>query len=117
MALHHTLDKEFHRIKPCAAGATSPNKLDKGWRLRLSYLDGNAELAEEQVLPERVMRPDANRVLATLGTVQLTTDEVAWLRDALAELWVVMDRQDSIDQAKVDARRAQNARTAGKDPR
>jgi hypothetical protein len=110
-----TVDSTFHRILPCAAGARSPNKLDKGWRLRLSYLDGNAELAEEQVLPERVMRPDANRILATLGSVQLTTDEVAWLRDALAELRFVMDRQDAIDQAKVDARRA--ARAAGKETR
>jgi hypothetical protein len=116
VALHHTLDKEFHRIKPCAAGATSPNKLDKGWRLRLSYTDGNAELAEEQVLPERVMRPDAQRILATLGTVQLTTDEVAWLRDALAELWVVMDRQDSIDQAKIDARRAKASSATKEQP-
>ena len=101
---------DFHRILPCAAGAKSPNKADKGWRLRLSREDGeSARLVEEQVLPERVMRPDANRVLATLGGMWLTTDEVRWLRDALAELHPIMEKQDADDQARIDARRAARA--------
>ncbi len=102
---------DYHRILPCAASQKSPSKEDKGWRLRLSREDGeSAHLVEEQVLPERVMRPDANRILASLGEMWLTTDEVRWLRDVLAELHPIMEKQDADDQARIDARRTARAK-------
>lgn len=97
---------DFHRILPCAASAASPSAKDKGWRLRLSRPDGeNAMLVEEQVLPERVLRPDANRILATLGRVNLNTNEARWLRDQLNELIPIMERDDAALQARIDARK------------
>jgi hypothetical protein len=97
---------DFHRILPCIRAASSPAAVDKGWRLRVTRMDGeNCDIVEEQVLPERALRPDAHRILATLGAITLTADEVRWLRDQLAELLPIMERQDADDQAKIDARR------------
>ena len=60
---------------------------DKGWRLRLDKAKSDiAFLHEEKVLPERVDNPNAMRVIANDGTLQLNRKEAEWLRDALNEL-------------------------------
>lgn len=71
---------DFIRILPA-----DPKAGDPGCRLRVVRDGlGNIDVFDEQTLPERVMRPDANRVTA-LGWLQLTEDEAAWLCDVLAE--------------------------------
>jgi hypothetical protein len=65
----------------------------------------NAELIEEQVLPERVMRPDANRIVSKGERIMLTTAEARWLLEALADLVPLMEADDAETQRKIDARR------------
>lgn len=82
---------EFVRIRP----HDLPPHVTKhdGWRLVVRREQGeNAELIEEQVLPERVLRPDAVRVLDRGDRVMITTSEVRWLRDVFDELLVEMER-------------------------
>ena len=62
-------------------------KTDPGWRLRLDKQKGDvAFLVEEQVLPERVDNPNANRIIAQNSHSMLTRAEATWLRDALIEM-------------------------------
>ena len=95
---------DFNRIRPCDASRTAPKEIDRGWRLRLTRLDGDiAHLVEEQVLPEKVERVDAHRILNRLANIPMTTDDVRWLRDACAELLAEMEADDANAQAEVDA--------------
>lgn len=94
---------DFHRILPCAASAGSPNEKDRGWRFRLTREENDiARLVEEQVLPERVERIDAHRIIAKSANVSLTTEEVRWLRDALSELLPIMEA-DEVEPTKAGA--------------
>ena len=47
--------------------------------------DDNAFLFEEQVLPERVDNPNANRIINSKASIQLTRANAEWLRDALTD--------------------------------
>jgi hypothetical protein len=71
---------DFLRIRPA-----DPQAGDPGCRLRVVREEmGNIDVYDEQVLPERVLRPDANRV-TPLGHLTLTEDEAQWLCATLAE--------------------------------
>ncbi len=64
-----------------------------GWRFRIEQEPGeNAELVEEQVLPERV-NTTAYRVLATGGHHWLTKADVKWLHETLGELLAYMTHE------------------------
>jgi len=76
---------EFVRIHPQMM--TPHQKAPDGWRLVLRRPeDENAELLEEQVLPECVMKPDAQVVLDERDRIMLTTCETEWLLNALGEM-------------------------------
>jgi hypothetical protein len=75
----------FIRIHPQIM--TPHQKKPDGWRLVLRQEPGeNAEIAEEQVLPECVMKPDAQVVLDERDAIMLTTAEAEWLYNALGEM-------------------------------
>lgn len=84
---------DFWRIRPCPISAAEKQFSDQGWRLHLSLGEdeGNATLAEEQVMPERVESHFANNIRATKGFVSLNLDEAKWLRDALDEVIARME--------------------------
>lgn len=86
-------EEASHWIRPCPNAAACPREIDQGWRLHVSFEDheGYVEVTEEQVLPEKVRRPDANRVRATNGTLRLNPDEAKWLIDTLTELLPTLD--------------------------
>lgn len=91
---------DFHRIRPCASSRNAPQEKDRGWRLRLTrFEDDIARLVEEQVLPEKVERVDAHRIIARTANIPMTTDDVRWLRNALSELLVEMERDDEATNA------------------
>lgn len=59
---------------------------DPGMRLHLYHADGQLTVfAEEQVLPEKVTDPNANRVIET-KCIPMTQREVRWLHEQLTEL-------------------------------
>lgn len=64
---------------------------DPGVRLRLSYIQdwGNAILAEETVLPERLLDPDAHNIHAH-ATLELSLREVEWLHRQTGRLLETM---------------------------
>lgn len=67
-------------------------KQDPGWRLRLEKQKGDvAFFFEEQVLPERVDNPEANRIIDQHSHMMLTRPEAEWLRDALTEMLAMGD--------------------------
>jgi hypothetical protein len=87
---------DFHRIRPCNDSRNAPQEKDRGWRIRLTrFEDDIARLVEEQVLPEKVERVDAHRIVAKSGDISLTTEEVRWLRDSLSELLAVMEADEA----------------------
>lgn len=68
-------------------------KADPGYRLHVFREEhGLTWLAEEQVLPEKVHDPKANRVITT-KQFSLKATEVRWLRDRLTELLAVIDAE------------------------
>lgn len=75
----------FIRIRP----DTDP-KADPGWRFRIEREAGEQTIfAEEQVLPEQVLNPDAQHVIGKLSC-WLTAADVEWLHGALGELLAEM---------------------------
>jgi hypothetical protein len=78
----------YYAIRPCPISAACANDNERGWRLVVQYErgSGSAYFSEEQVLPERVRRIDANRVLADNGRIGLNLDEAIWLRAQLDDL-------------------------------
>jgi len=58
-----------------------------GWRLHVfcEHEGGNVFIASERVLPEKVSDPRANNVFDS-RRILMHPDEIAWLRDRLAEL-------------------------------
>ncbi len=70
-------------------------KADPGWRFRIdSEVQGLTVLVEEQVLPERVSRVDAYRIITTRGEMTLTPTDVVWLHATLGELLDEMRKAD-----------------------
>lgn len=61
---------------------------DQGWRLHVEMADdeGYIDLVEEQVLPERVERADANRIRNSNGIVRLSLDEMRWLNALFVQI-------------------------------
>lgn len=90
-------DNASHWILVDQAAAAAPRDIDRGWRLRVELPDddGFVDVVEEQVLPERVMRPDANHVRASNGTVRLNLEEARWLRDRLDEVIPELERRQT----------------------
>lgn len=83
---------DFIRIRPQDMPKHMAGKPHDGWRLVVRRAEGeNAELIEEQVLPECVNKPNAQAVLDDRGGSWLTIAEVRWLRDVLSELLVEME--------------------------
>jgi hypothetical protein len=82
-----------HWIRPCPNAAACPKEIDQGWRLHVSFEDdeGYLEVVEEQVLPEKVARADANHIRATNGHIRLNPDECKWLIDTLTALLPTLD--------------------------
>ncbi len=81
-------------------------KADPGWRHRIdSEVQGLTRIIEERVLPERVNRVDAHRIIATRDGLTLTPADVAWLYGVLGELL------DEMRKADEDAFIAQYAKT------
>lgn len=76
---------------------------DPNARLRVDYDPdfGNAVLSDENTHPEQVDNPDANH-LEVLESLQLTTKEVKWLAETMAELAAVMEDEDRAAQVEVD---------------
>lgn len=91
--LHH--NEETHWILPCESSRTAPRFIDQGWRTRVHLEDGEGRvfITEEQVLPEKVDSPFANRIRATNGTVRLNLDEALFLRDVLEEVIPMLANQ------------------------
>lgn len=95
----------FCRMRPQDMPPHMAGKPHDGWRLRIEREPGeNAIISEERVLPERLERPDAQRV-EEADVIWLTTDEARWIRDALTELVPIMEAEDAHAQAAVDARK------------
>ena len=68
------------------------NGAHEGNRLRLDKVKGElVELFEEEVLPERIDNPNANRVINRHAQLSLTRVEAEWLRDSLVELLAMGD--------------------------
>lgn len=79
------------------ASARCPQPIDRGWRLRVEYdpdYSGRVAIVEEQVLPECVLKIDANRIRAENGRVELDLDEARWMRDQLSLVIERMARDD-----------------------
>ncbi len=75
----------FVRIHPQIM--TPHQKAPDGWRLVLrKETDENAEILEEQVLPECVLKLDAQVVVDHRDSIMLTTAESEWLYNALGEM-------------------------------
>ena len=97
---------DFVRIRP--QDLPPHVKKHDGWRLRLLREDGeNAELIEEQVLPERVARPDAHRIVEKGDRIMITTAEARWLLEVLTELVPQMEADDAEMQRQLDDRISQ----------
>ena len=80
----------FDRILP-----DSDPKAEPGYRLHLFREPyENTVLAEEQVLPEKVRDPKANRVITT-RQIWLKRDDARWLHDQLGELLEAIEQEDS----------------------
>jgi len=78
----HPEDERITWLKPRDDQGREP-----GWRLRVLQLMGdNVRVYDEQVLPERVSRHDAHRILNTVGDLILTLDDVRWLYNVLSEI-------------------------------
>jgi hypothetical protein len=86
-------DEESHWLRPCPLAAAQKMERDQGWRLHVSMHDGEGyvEVVEEQVLPEKVERADANHVRTTNGALRLNPDECRWLIDTLTALMPTLD--------------------------
>lgn len=69
---------------------------DQGWRLHVDLPDdeGYFDLVEEQVLPERVERADANRIRRSNGIVRLNLDEARWLNALLVQIIPELARRE-----------------------
>jgi hypothetical protein len=82
-----------HWIRPCPNAAACKHERDQGWRLHVSFEDdeGYLEVVEEQVLPERVTRADANHIRASNGHIRLNPDECRWLIERLTEIMPTLD--------------------------
>lgn len=82
--------------------------VDRGMasRLRVDFDPdfGDAILADENVLPEKVLDPDARRV-DTLASITLSLGQARFLAAALAEMVSEMETAIDRDQAWVDRRR------------
>jgi len=88
----HTEDQTIDVVYP----DTDP-KADPGYRLHV-YREPfeNTILAEEQVLPEKVRDPKANRVIAS-KRLTLKRDEVRWVRDQLTAVLEMIDREHAAE--------------------
>lgn len=74
-----------HHVIDVVLPDTDPHG-EPGWRLHFVREPlSNATLAEEQVLPEKVADPWANRIIAR-KEIRLRTHEIDWLRDRLDDV-------------------------------
>jgi hypothetical protein len=72
-------EDRFFAFRACPFSAECAHENERGWRLVVAHEPGSvtAYIREERVLPERVMRPDANRILVLAEELRAFVDRKA----------------------------------------